>query len=116
MTTPHSFPEKSSLGIDANLVAVLTYVAGFISGIAFLVLEKESKLVRFHAMQSTIVFAGIAVFSVIINLIPVLGALITIFLLWPAMVALWLVLMFKAYRGEKFKLPVIGDIAEQQVQ
>jgi len=115
MNTPPSFPEKSCLGIDANLASVLTYICGFISGIAFLILEKENKLVRFHAMQSTMVFTLIAVFSVVLSLIPILGALITIFLLWPATVVIWLVLMVKAYQSEKFKLPVIGEIAEQQV-
>ena len=116
MSTPLPPPEKSSLGIDANLVAVLAYIAGFVSGITFLVLERDSKFVRFHAMQSTILFVVIAILSVVINLIPLLGVMVTMFLLWPATVILWLILMGKAYQWEKFKLPIIGDIAEQQVR
>lgn len=115
MSTPIPSPEKSSLGIDANLVAVLAYAFGFVSGIAFLVLEKDSKFVRFHALQSTILFFGIAVVSVVINLIPLLGLLFTTFVLWPATVIIWLILMVKAFQWKKFKLPVIGDIAEQQI-
>jgi len=113
--TPPIF-EKTCLGIDANLAAVLTYVFGFLSGIAFLVLEKENQFVRFHAMQSTIVFVTLTVLKVVLSVLPLLGALINIFLLWPITVILWLVLMVKAYKGEYFKLPVIGDIAEQQIR
>jgi uncharacterized membrane protein len=116
MNTQPSFPEKSSLGIDANLAAVFAYVFGFISGIAFLLFEKNSKFVRFHAMQSTIFFAAIAVLKVVLSVIPLLGSLINIFLVWPATVVIWLVLMVKAFKGEYFKLPIIGDIAEQQVR
>ena len=115
MSTPPLLPEKSGLGIDANLAALLTYVLGFFTGIAFLVLEKENKYVRFHAMQSTLVFASLMVINVALSVIPVFGALITIFLLGPATVILWLVLMYKAFNNEKFKLPILGDLAEKQV-
>lgn len=115
MNTPPLLPEKSGLGIDANLAALLSYVLGFLTGIAFLVLEKENKFVRFHAMQSTLVFAFIMVLKVALSVIPIFGALIIIFLIWPATVVLWLVLMYKAYNNEKFKFPILGDIAEKQV-
>lgn len=116
MNTPPLLPEKSSLGIDANLAALLTYVLGFFTGIAFLVLEKENKYVRYHAMQSTLVFASIMVINVALSVIPFFGPLITIFLIGPAAVILWLVLMYKAYNNERFKFPIIGDIAEKQVE
>lgn len=112
-TTPN--PEKSSTGLEANLAGALTYVLGPITGILFLVLEKDSKFVRFHAMQSTITFLGLFVVSVVLGFIPILGWLVAIFLQLAALV-LWLILMFKAFQGEKFKLPAIGDLAERQVQ
>ncbi|MGD0960530.1 MAG: hypothetical protein ABSB19_12055 [Methylomonas sp.] len=115
MNTPPVLPEKTSLGIDANLAAVLTYVLGFFSGIAFLILEKENKFVRFHALQSTLAFVFLMVIKVALSVIPVLGALVILFLVWPVTVALWLVLMYKAYNYEKFKLPIFGDIAEKQI-
>lgn len=116
MNAPELPPSnKSSLGIDVNLTAVLTYFLGFITGIAFLVLEKENKFIRFHAMQSVLVFAFLTIIKMALSVIPVLGALITIFLLWPVTVILWFVLMYKAYKNEKFKLPILGDIAEKQV-
>ena len=113
--TPPPLPEKSSTGLDVNLAALLTYLLGFITGIAFLVIEKDSRYVRFHAMQSTIVFGGLFAVNIFLGLIPLLGWLFS-FLLIPATFVLWIVLMFKAYQGEKFKLPYIGDMAEQQLR
>jgi uncharacterized membrane protein len=111
-TTPST--EKSSTGLDANIAGALSYVLGPITGILFFVLEKESKFVKFHAMQSIITFLGLFVVSVVLGFIPILGWIVAIFLQLAALI-LWLVLMFKAFQGEKFKLPVIGDMAEKQV-
>jgi len=94
---------------------MLSYLLGFITGVAFLVLEKDDRYVRFHAMQSTLVFGGLLVLNILLGMVPILGWLIS-FLLLPVTLVLWLVLMFKAYQGEKFKLPYVGEIAEQQVR
>ncbi len=106
---------KSSTGLDANLAAALSYLLGFITGIVFLLVEKENKFVRFHAMQSTITFAGLFVVTVVLGAIPILGWILSFFL-WLATLVLWLVLLIKAFQGEKFKLPIVGDVAERQVQ
>jgi len=45
---------KTALGIDENIEGLLCYVLGFITGILFLVLEKDNKFIRFHAMQSIV--------------------------------------------------------------
>jgi len=115
MQIPPPLPEKSSTGIDVNLAALLSYLLGFLSGVVFLVLEKDSHYVRFHAMQSTIVFGGLFLANIVLSMIPFVGWLMS-FLLMPVTFVLWLVLMFKAYQGERFKLPYIGDMAEQQVK
>jgi uncharacterized membrane protein len=107
--------EKTSTGLDANLAAALSYLVGFVTGIIFLVVEKESRFVRFHAMQSTLVFAGIVVIDILLNIVPILGALVVVFLVIPASAVLWLVLMFKAYQGDEFKLPVVGQIAADRI-
>ena len=57
--------EKTSLGLDENVEALLSYILGWVTGIVFLVIEKNSKFVRFHAMQSTITFLGFTVLSFI---------------------------------------------------
>jgi uncharacterized membrane protein len=97
--------------LGENIRGALCYSLGFISGAFFLLTEKENKFVRFHAMQSTIVF-GI---TFLISFVPVLGWALSVFLI-PLSLILWLFLMYKAYQGEKFKLPVIGDLAEQQAE
>jgi len=91
--------------MQANMAAFLSYLMGFITGIVFYIIEKENKFVRFHAMQSIITFGFLFVLSFILPLIPSIGALLS-----PL---LWIVLMVKAYNGEKFKLPVVGNIAEK---
>ena len=103
----------STTGLDENLAAMLCYLLGFITGIVFLVVEKNSAFVRFHAMQSTIAFGGIWIVSIVLWQVPIIGWLINL-LLMPVIFILWLVLMFKAYSGERFKLPILGDLAEQQ--
>ena len=104
----------TSCGMQPNVAALLSYLFGFLTGIIFFLIEKENKFVRFHAMQSIIVFGFFFILGVILPFIPVLGILVMPFL-WIINIALWIVLMIKAYKGEHFKLPVIGDMAEKNV-
>ena len=106
---------QTSSGLDANVAAALSYGLGWITGILFLATEPTNRFVRFHAMQSTIVFLALSVLSVVLQIIPFLGMLLVVFLVIPASAVLWLVLMFKAYQGERFKLPIAGDMAEQRL-
>jgi len=101
--------------MDANIAATLSYLVGFVTGVIFLLLEKENKFVRFHAMQSTILFAGIVAVDILVQLVPILGALVVIFVVIPASAILWLLLMFKAYQGEEFRLPLVGDVAAERM-
>lgn len=107
--------EKTGSGLDENVAAALAYALGWITGIAFLLTEPHNRFVRFHAMQSTIVFLALSALCVVLQIVPLLGMLVTVFLVIPASAVLWLVLMFKAYQGERFKLPVAGDMAEQRL-
>ena len=107
--------EKTSTGLDANLAAALSYLVGFVTGILFLLVEKENRFVRFHAMQSTLAFTGIVLIQLLLKIVPVLGPLVVFFVVIPGSAILWLVLMFKAYQGERFKVPVAGEIAEQRI-
>lgn len=107
--------EKTSTGLDANVAAALSYLVGFVTGLIFLLVEKENRFVRFHAMQSTLVFAGIVLVNILLNLVPFLGALVAVFIVIPLSAILWLVLMFKAYQGEEFKLPLVGQMAADRI-
>jgi len=101
---------KTSSGLEPNIAGLLCYVLGWVTGLAFLLLEKENKFVRFHAIQSIIVFGAVTVLYIILFWIPFLG-----WIIWLLALVLWIVLMIKAYQGEMFKLPVAGQIAENQV-
>ena len=107
---------KTSMNLEENVAGALCYVLGWITGIIFYIMEKENKTVRFHAVQSIIVFLPLTIiagiFQGILLFIPFIGWAIS-GLISLLMFILWLVLIFKAYQGEKFKLPVVGDIAEK---
>jgi uncharacterized membrane protein len=113
MATLHT--EKTSTGLDANLAAALSYLVGFVTGIIFLLVEKENKFVRFHAMQSTLLFIGIIAIDILLQLVPILGALVVVVVVIPLSAFLWLFLMFKAYQGEEFKLPLVGQMAADRI-
>ena len=101
--------EKKGTGLPKNTAAALSYVLGWLTGIVFLLIEKDS-FVRFHAMQSVITFGALTVIAII----PVIGWVLSPLVMILGFV-LWLVLIFKAYQGEEFKLPVIGDFAKKQL-
>src|SRR3989338_7429631 len=91
---------KTSTGIQPNVAALLSYVLGIITGIIFYLIEKENKFVRFHAMQSIVVFGFLFVLGIVLSVIPVIGwALLPV--LWVVDLIVWVVLMIKAYQGER---------------
>jgi uncharacterized membrane protein len=105
---------KTSTGLQANLAALLSYSLGWITGLIFFLIEKENKFVRFHAFQSIVTFLSFTVLSIAFTVIPVIGwAMLPV--LYIAELILWVVLMVKAYQGETFKLPVIGELAEKKI-
>ena len=106
---------KSSTGLTSNVAGLLCYVAGWISGIVFLVIEKESKFVRFHALQSIIPFGILSIVQLILSVIPFIGWIL-VPIVWVLMVILWIILMIKAYSGKQWKLPLVGDWAERQAE
>ena len=95
---------KSSTGMEENVAGLLCYLVGWVSGLVFFLIEKDSKFVKFHAMQSIITFGACAILS----FIPIVQ-----WVIWVLALVLWIILMIKAYNGEKFKLPVIGELAEK---
>ena len=103
---------KTSTGLDENVAGLLCYVLGWISGLVFFLIENKNKFVRFHALQSIIVFGVLTLASIVIGWIPIIGWVIN-GLIWVLAVVLWILLMIKSYQGEKFKLPWAGDLAEK---
>lgn len=104
--------DRTSTGLSPNFAAAASYSVGFITGLLMLQWEKENHFVRFHALQSTIVFGGLSIlqFLLFLGVLP-LRTLLSTFVLIPLSAILWLVLMFKAYQGERFSLPIAGRMA-----
>jgi uncharacterized membrane protein len=98
-------------GLPKNTAAALAYLLGWLTGIVMLLVEKDP-FVRFHALQSIAVFGGLMILQLIMGVTLILAILVP--LVWIVELVLWLVLMWKAYQGEEFQLPLIGPWAKQQ--
>jgi uncharacterized membrane protein len=128
---PPATVAKSSTGLDENLAALLSYVFGWISGLIFFLIEKDSRLVRFHAMQSILLGAAAIVIFVVFWIVAVVSSLVVGYISGILGGIVWIVMMLvggalglgifvaaiisliKAYQGQYFKLPVIGNYAEK---
>ena len=122
---------KSSTGLDENIAALLSYVFGWVSGLIFFLIEKESRLVRFHAMQSILLNAAALiigfglwfvwvllaiVFSQVSDVLASLVSLVLGLLMFVFYIGLLIgviLCLIKAYQKQYFKLPVIGNFAEK---
>lgn len=103
---------------NEKLLGAVAYLLGPITGIILLLTEKQNQYIRFHAMQSSVVFGAILLLNIILGIVPILGWLIALILsplIGLVSFVLWIVLMWKAFNGEKFKLPYFGDLAERQL-
>jgi uncharacterized membrane protein len=107
--------EKSSTGLEANIAGLLCYVLGWVTGIIFLLIEKDNKFVRFHAWQSIFVFGAYTILALVFGWIPFIGWVMT-YILGVLAFILWVFLIYKAYKGEQYKLPWAGDMAAKQVK
>ena len=111
-------PAEKGTGLQPNVAGLLCYVLGWISGIVFLVIEPKDKFVRFHAWQSIFVFGALSVASIVVGIfavIPFIGLLFGIinYLLGALAFILWIILMYKAYQGQTWKVPWAGAQAEK---
>jgi uncharacterized membrane protein len=104
---------KTSTGLDQNIAGLLCYVLGFITGLIFILIEKENKFVRFHAFQSLFTFLGLWVIQFVLMFIPILGWLLAMVLALVGLVV-WILMMIKAFQGHTTKLPIVGDLAAKQ--
>lgn len=99
-------------GLQENIAGMLSYLFGWVTGIIFLLLEPNKKFVRFHAMQSIVVFGAFSIVYFILWFIPIIGWIIN-WLLGVLAFVLWIVLMVRAYQGQTWKVPVLGNMAEK---
>ena len=117
---------KTSMGMEPNVAGLLCYLGWWITGLIFFIMEKENKFVRFHAMQSIVVFGAISIVFIILRIIMSItfnpfafgfglwGVFSIInWIVWVLTLVMWIILMIQAYQGKKFKLPWAGDFAEK---
>ena len=122
---------KSSTGLDENIAALLSYVFGWLGGLIFFLIEKDSRLVRFHAMQSLLLNVLVGVIAIVLWVVwmvffvvgaaigDVVGGLVGIVgtLLWVAffigVAVAWILCVVKAFQSQYWKLPIIGNFAEK---
>jgi uncharacterized membrane protein len=117
---------KTSMGLEPNLAAMLCYATmilcglGIIVSLVFFLMEKTSRFVRFHAMQALLLAGAAIVISIVLSILgAILGAAHLGFIEYLlrlvvglAFLVLWILGAIKAYQGESYKMPVVGDIAE----
>ncbi|HCU23766.1 MAG TPA: hypothetical protein DF383_02015 [Deltaproteobacteria bacterium] len=122
MADQQSTPTQGSgggTGLAPNIASTLCYLCTWVTGLIFLLIEKDNKTVKFHAWQA--IFLGIAAFAgylviMVIGFIPYIGliSLVLSLVLWIGLAVVWIIAMIKAYQGQKWLIPIIGPIAEQQ--
>jgi len=105
---------ESSTGMSANVAGLLCYVLGWVTGIIFIVWEKKSTFVKFHAWQSIMTFGVLTVAQLVVAWIPFVGWILSV-LIGILMFVLWLILIIQAGTGKMWKVPWAGDWAEKQI-
>ena len=120
LATPAKLPEavtkpeaESTTGLSANVAGLLCYVLGWVTGIIFVVWEKKSTFVKFHAWQSIMTFGVLTVASLILSWIPIIGWILGT-LIGILSFILWIILIIQAGTGKMWKVPWAGDWAEKQ--
>jgi uncharacterized membrane protein len=114
--------EKSSLGIDADLACVLCYLAGPLSGGLMLLLERRDVLIRFHAVQSCLLFAPSFVLIPLFFLVPLPASAVIRFvyyMVWALLaigsISLLVWIVPAAWRLERKRLPIVGKMADRWI-
>ena len=96
---------------NENVMAAVAYLGWWVSGLILLLVEKQNKHVRYHAAQSLVLFGGMSILMMVFGWFPILG-----WSLYPISFVLWLVLMWKAFQGEMFRLPYVAKYADMVLE
>jgi uncharacterized membrane protein len=121
-TASGSTPAVPQTAMDENVASALCYVCGWITGLIFFLIDKRPK-VRFHAAQSIVVFGALTVFyyafGIFLGFTFFSHGLAGFSFVWGifrlvelGFAVLWILLMVKAYQGEKFRVPIAADLAD----
>ncbi|MFJ7935866.1 DUF4870 domain-containing protein [Sporosarcina sp. NPDC096371] len=110
---PEETSKKSTIGLDENIGGMLCYI--FIVCLVFMFMEKENRFIRFHALQAVFLGVFLIVFGLVLGVIPIIGWILSLFM-GPLVLVMVVFMMYQAYQGKYYKLPVIGDMAEKQLE
>lgn len=124
MNQPHPAPSPApASGLAPNLAAALSYVLSPLTGILFLLFEKQNPFVRFHAAQSTVfgvawivLWVALTILSTVLSAVPILGWLVGAVLMLAVLLGgfvLWVMLIWRAYNGAEWEIPVVGAQARK---
>jgi len=106
-------------GLSENVAGLLCYALWWVTGLIFYFIDKRP-FVRFHAAQSIVVFGGLMIIRIVLSMLFVAGGAAVLSVGFGLLtlvsilgVVLWILLMIKAYQGEKFRIPLAADLADQ---
>ena len=107
----------SETGLDPKVSSLLAYLLWIVGGIVFYAISKDS-YVRFHAMQSILFSVVFIAIDIVLGILGVFSSIFGFGFGISSLVSLvffifWIILMMKAYQGERYKLPILGDLAEK---
>lgn len=105
----------TAIGLNENLTGSLAYLFGFVTGFLLLIVEKENRFVRFHALQSILLSITFITVFTVLGMLPVIGWLSGVILM-PIGLVLWIILMLNASNGKYSKVFYIGQFAEKQLR
>ena len=118
-------PATPTTGLAPHVAGALAYVLGPITGVIFLMIERENRFVRFHAAQSITVgvvtialYIALSILSTALAFIPILGWIVALLLtlgIGFASFVLWLMLMWRAFNGSEWETPIAGSLARKMV-
>ncbi|MCC7181392.1 MAG: hypothetical protein IT177_23645 [Acidobacteria bacterium] len=116
---------SSTTGLDERLASVLCYSAWWITGLLFLVIERQHRGIRFHAAQSLVLFGALSLLLLGLGALSALALMVSgqayqvaravADALWIGTAALWLVLVVRAWRGETWRVPLVAALADRIV-
>lgn len=120
---PSTAAPGTAASLEPNVAGALSYLLGALTGVLFLVIDGQRPFVRFHAMQAitvtiaaVILSVALGVASALLAVVPVLGWLIGLLLslaFSAAALVLWLYLMYRAWQGDEWEVPIAGRYARQ---
>jgi uncharacterized membrane protein len=115
----------SSTGLSPHTASILVYAAAWLSAVIFLILERDSRLVRFHALQATYAFGFLCLLAVGCGALTVLSAFwsraafqffaIASEVAWVATVVIWLITLVCVARNAAWRMPVVARFADRRV-